>query len=196
MPGPLAPSIRSKIVRLLLMHERPEDIANGLYCGVSTVYEISQNIFIWGSPCKPCFRPRGAPFRIHRAAEKDLVSYLEEQPWVQQAEMAWFLWEEWGIMVHRSTVSRLLRRRKVNHKKGQRIGGDPRQSEELRSHWLAGMVDVLAEQLVYVDESMFNQMTGWRHRAYAPIGHPARYHADRTRGHSWSVLPAYTIDGK
>lgn len=49
------------------------------------------------------------------------------------------------------------------------------------------MLDVTAEQLVYVDESMFNQMTGWRHRAYAPIGDAARYHADRTRGRSWAA---------
>ena len=30
---------------------------------------------------------------------------------------------------------------------------------------------------------------------YAPIGEAGRYHADPTRGRSWSVLPAYTIDG-
>ena len=113
-----------------------------------------------------------------------------------QKEMAWFLWEEWGIFVDRSTISRLLKRIGWNPKQAERRGGDPRQSEELRSHWLAEMLDVTAEQLVYVDESMFNQMTGWRHRAYAPIGDAARYHADRTRGRSWSILPAYTIDGE
>ena len=31
--------------------------------------------------------------------------------------------------------------------------------------------------------------------AYAPIGHPARWPDDLTRGKTWSILPAYTIDG-
>ena len=62
-------------------------------------------------------------------------------------------------------------------------------------HWVAELLDVTAEQLVYIDETLFNESTGWRHRAYAPVGRPGRYHADRTRGYSWSVLPAYTIDG-
>ena len=49
--------------------------------------------------------------------------------------------------------------------------------------------------MVFVDETLFNKSTGWRHRAYAPISQPARYHVNLRRGHSWSVLPAYTVDG-
>ena len=48
---------------------------------------------------------------------------------------------------------------------------------------------------MYVDESLFNETTGWRHRSWAPIGHEGRYHASRRRGYSRSVLPAYTLDG-
>ena len=57
------------------------------------------------------------------------------------------------------------------------------------------MLRLTAEQLVFLDESLFNETTGWRHNAYAPVGQPARYYASRRRGHSWSVLPAYTVDG-
>ena len=56
------------------------------------------------------------------------------------------------------------------------------------------MHGLTAEQLIFVDETLFNASTGWRHRAWAPIRHPARYHADRSRGRSWSVLPTYTTD--
>jgi hypothetical protein len=31
--------------------------------------------------------------------------------------------------------------------------------------------------------------------AYAPIGQPARYSNDMTRGETWSILPAYTTEG-
>ncbi len=56
-------------------------------------------------------------------------------------------------------------------------------------------MQLTAEQLVFVDETLFNETTGWHQQAYAPVGEPARYQASRKRGHSWSVLPAYTIDG-
>ena len=48
--------------------------------------------------------------------------------------------------------------------------------------WVAKLFDVTAEQLIYIDESMFNEATGWRHRAYAPVEQPGRYHASRRRG--------------
>ena len=81
----------------------------------------------------------------------------------------------------------------MSGKKGQRLGS--RRNDELRLQWIADLLGLTAEQLVFVDETLFNESTGWRHRAYAPVGQPARYHADRTRGRSWSVLPAYTVDG-
>src|SRR3954465_5645385 len=52
-----------------------------------------------------------------------------------------------------------------------------------------------AEDLVFLDESIFNEKTGWRHHAYAPVGHPARYMQSVKRGDTWAILPAYTIDG-
>ncbi len=69
-----------------------------------------------------------------------------------------------------------------------------RQNDELRLNWVADLLQLTAEQLVFVDETLFNETTGWRHQAYAPVGEPARYQASRKREHSWSVLPAYTID--
>ena len=57
------------------------------------------------------------------------------------------------------------------------------------------MQDLTAEQLVFIDESLFKQQTGWRLMAYGPIGDPARYTNDTTRGNTWSILPAYTVDG-
>ena len=52
-----------------------------------------------------------------------------------------------------------------------------------------------AEQLVFIDESLFKLATMWRSIAYAPIGDPARYQADIRRGDTYSILPAYTTEG-
>ncbi len=193
MPGPLPASLRSRILRLLLLHWAPWAIAEEVHCCPATVYNIQENLFMYNSPFRPQFRPKGAPRKVFKAAENGLIAYLEEQPWAMQKEMVWYIWEEWGINVHRSTISRILKRRRWSNKKGQRVG--VRQNDELRLNWVADMLRLTAEQLVFVDESLFNETTGWRHQAYAPVGQPARYQASRTRGHCWSVLPAYTKDG-
>ena len=57
------------------------------------------------------------------------------------------------------------------------------------------MALLVAEQLVFVDESSFNRQTGWRLYAYRSIGEDGRYQASRDRGPSFSVLPAYTTEG-
>jgi hypothetical protein len=68
-------------------------------------------------------------------------------------------------------------------------------SLELRRAYLAEMAHIQAEQMVFLDESLFNEVTGWRLMAWASIGVEGRYLGDRTRGSTWSVLAAYSIIG-
>jgi len=165
----LPPYIRSRIVRLLLLHWRPDAIADEVHYCQRTVYYIQENLFMYGSPYRPQFRPKGGPRKLSATAEDSLIRYIEDQPWALQKEMVWFLWEEWGLYTHRSTISRTLKRRRLNQKNAQRVGH--RQNEELRLAWIADLLHVTAEQLVFIDETLFNESTGWRHRIYAPIGH-------------------------
>jgi hypothetical protein len=72
--------------------------------------------------------------------------------------MVLFLEEEWGIRASRSAVVRLLKRVRIGNKRGQRVGHT--QSQPLRVAWQAQMQDLTAEQLVFVDESLFKQQTG------------------------------------
>jgi hypothetical protein len=118
---------------------------------------------------------------------------VNENPWAYQDEMAEILSEEWDIQVSKPTVCRLLKEHRISHKKGQRIGDNQRQM--LRNAWIAMAADVTAEQLVFLDETLFKAQSCWRSMAYAPIGDPARWHDDIRRGDTWSVLPAYTVDG-
>ena len=106
--------------------------------------------------------------------------------------MVLFLVEEWGIQASQSAVVWLLKRARIGNKRGQRVGHT--QSQPLRVAWQAQMQDLTAEQLVFIDESLFKQQTAWRLMAYGPIGSPARYADDTARGNTWSILPAYTID--
>ncbi len=138
------------------------------------------------------FRPKEVPRKVFKAAENGLIAYLEEQPWVMQKEMVWYIWKKWDINVHQFTISRILKRRGWSNKKEQRVG--VRQNDELRLNWVADMLRLTAEQLVFVNESLFNEITGWRHQAYALVDQSARYQASGTREHCWSVLSIYTKD--
>ena len=60
--------------------------------------------------------------------------------------------------MHRSTISRILKKRRWSNKKGQRV--EVRQNDQLRLNWVADMLRLTAEQLVFVDESLFNETTG------------------------------------
>ncbi len=87
MPGPLPASLRSRILRLLLLHWAPWAIAEEVHCCPATVYNIQENLFMYNSPFRPQFRPKGAPRKVFKAAENGLIAYLEDQPWTMQKEM-------------------------------------------------------------------------------------------------------------
>ncbi len=192
MTGSLPAAIRSKILRLLLLHWRPKDIAEEVHCHFDIVYRIQKNLFMYDSSFRSQFRLKEASRKMHKTAENDLIVYLEEQSWIMQKEIIWYIWEKWGINVHQFTISRILKRRRWSNKKGQRVS--IRQNDELRLNWIADLLRLTAEQLVFVDETLFNETTRWRHQAYASVGESARYQASRAREHCWSVLSTYTID--
>lgn len=57
------------------------------------------------------------------------------------------------------------------------------------------MAELRADQLVCVDETFFNKRSGWKRAVYALIGYDGYYHHDVRIGKTWSILPAYTVDG-
>ena len=61
MTGQLAPALRSKILRLLLLHWTPFAIAEEVHCHRNTVYTMQENLFMYDSPFRPQLRPKGPP---------------------------------------------------------------------------------------------------------------------------------------
>lgn len=51
------------------------------------------------------------------------------------------------------------------------------------------------EDVVHLDELIFNKKTGWRHYGYALIGDEARYSEDVRRGRTWSICGVLAADG-
>lgn len=52
-----------------------------------------------------------------------------------------------------------------------------------------------ADELVFIDESIFCEKTGWRYCACGLIGEENGWIGDAQRRKSWSILPAYTLAG-
>ena len=183
---------RSKATRLLQTHWRPDQVAENAHIATSTAYRWERRLRMYGSVASPHSLRAGRPRSIHRAAVLGLLEHQRQEPWLYQDELAEYIEEEWGIAVSAPTICRILKREGISIKKSERMGP---QSEILRTSWRADMLQFTVNQLIFIDESLFKLQTGWRARAYAPIGHPARWCDDIRRGRTYAVLPAYTIDG-
>jgi transposase len=185
--------LRIRILRFLLLGWTPHAIAADCRVSLRTVQRFARNLLQYGSIRVPAIRKLGRPRRLTTADEDAVLEMLLSEGWRQQEEIVFWLWCERGVLVHRSTVSRMLKRRKWTQKELRRISLG--RSDELRQNWKEEMRQYAAEDLVFFDESIFNEKTGWRYRAYGPIGQDIRYPADVQRGRTWSICAAMTIDG-
>jgi transposase len=107
--------------------------------------------------------------------------------------MIHWLAEERGAAISQPMISKMLKRNKWTRKSIKLMSNN--QNKELRYSYLEDISIYSADQLVFIDESLFNEKTGWRTRGYAPIGSPLRYLANINRGQTYSILLALTIDG-
>jgi hypothetical protein len=104
-----------------------------------------------------------------------------------------WLENERGVVVNQSTISRLLKARDWSRKKIARISRT--RNKEARRLYKQYMSQFANEDVVHLDESIFNEKTGWRHYGYAPIGDEARYLEDVRRGKTWSIYGVLSVDG-
>lgn len=160
----------------------------------STVYKWQRNLIIHGTPVPHLNGPkRGRPPKLSEAEEDAVLEELLQRGWLYQDELISFVQEDLGISIHRSTISRLIKSRGWSWKKIQRLSLT--RSEEARALYKVEISRFPVEDLIFIDESIFNEKTGWRTRGYAPIGTEARYQADVKRGSTWSLLAALSIEG-
>ena len=69
-----------------------------------------------------------------------------------------------------------------------------RQNNELQLNWVVNLLQLTIEQLVFINETLFNETMKWHQQVYASIDESARYQVSKKREHFWSVLSAYTIN--
>ena len=92
------------------------------------------------------------------ADEDAMLQYLLTFGWRTQEELVYWLEQERDVEVSRSTISRTLKRRGRNQKELRRISMT--QSEALRHAFLQDMSNFEDRDLVFLDESIFNERDG------------------------------------
>ena len=188
-----SPATCRAFMRLWQEGVRIADIANSINISESIGYEWQANLRDHGSIRPESQAPAGRRYCLTVADEKAILDKLQKSCWMYLDELAEWLRLERDVDVSISTVSRLLKRNNWTRKTLQ-IGSN-QQNSVLRQDYFLEMRNYAADQLIFIDESIFNEKTGWRRRGRAPIGRPATVRGNINRGDTWSLLPAYTIDG-
>jgi transposase len=150
---------RSKILRHLLLGQEPHDVADTCNVALRTVYNYRTNLLLYGSTRGPCIRQLGRPRKLTVADEDAILDLLLREGWRERSEIAFWVWCERGILVSRWCIGRMLKRKKWTQKELQRVS--LARSGELRDAWREEMRIFAAEDIVFLDESIFNEKTGW-----------------------------------
>ncbi len=72
---------------------------------------------MYNSSFRSQFQLKDISWKIFKIIENDLIVYLENQSWVMQKKMIWYIWKKWNINMHQFMISRILKRRDWSIKK-------------------------------------------------------------------------------
>jgi hypothetical protein len=122
-----------------------------------------------------------------------MIQFLTLYPWAYQDEIQAHLLKIFDVHTTQSQISRALKHIEYTHKKLKHQAAQ--RNQILREGWQVKLVDFIAEQLVFIDESGANERTGDRRWGWAPKGEEAIKETILKRTKNWSILPAYSIDG-
>jgi transposase len=156
-------------------------------------FNWQRNLLDYGSIKRPCQVPLGRPHKLSIADEEALFKVLQTHGWMYLDEMQMYLVEERNVNITVSSISRLLKKNGWTKKKLYLASIN--RNEELREQYKHRMAAYHQDDLIFIDESIFNEKTGWRTKAWGPIGEPARYQSSISRGNTWSILPAMSRYG-
>ena len=122
-----------------------------------------------------------------------LCEHLLVKPWEYQDESALWLWEEFGVHITVSSVSRALDSIHWTKKTMRRIA--KQRNADLRDQYVYETLDICSHHLVFVDESGCDQRSGYRRTGWSPLGTTPVQTAEFRREQRYQILPAYTQDG-
>jgi transposase len=161
-------------------------------CSKRSIIAIRSNMRYFGSTKAP---PNGGgrPRSITPQILEVLCEHLLEKPGLYLEEMAVFLWDEFDVLVSPSSIRRALRSRNWSKKTARRVAME--RNPDLRDLYLYNLFDFRSYYLVYVNESGYDKLIGFRKTSWSPFSVAPIQIAKSHRGHRYQILPAYSQDG-
>ena len=141
---------------------KPDDIAKRQQVSQRTVYNLEKNWKLFGQPYPPSLSPIGRPRTLTEAQELAVLDFLTAEPTSLFEEVAWFLFDDYGVIVPDYTLSKLLKRRKWSQKVARKVA--TQRNAALRAEWQARRLYWSVDDLIFVDESIANERTSDRKR--------------------------------
>ena len=161
-------------------------------CSITTVGRVRNNLARFGTARSP--RGRGGSFPlITQSMGAALQQYLFENPDRYLEEMQAFVLREFDVVASAPTLSRTLARMRWTKKINRRRAKE--RSLLLRDFYMHKISHLRSWQLVFIDESGCDKLTGVRKTGWAPRGIAPIQVANFHRGKRYQILPAYTQDG-
>ncbi|KAN0070435.1 hypothetical protein V8E54_011304 [Elaphomyces granulatus] len=106
------------------------------------------------------------PRILNREHEEAIEDFLDEYPQAYLDEVTAFIYDEFRLNIHKSTLSRALSRIKLMYKRVEPVSGA--QDEDLRVSWMATISQYEAEHLVFLacNGRTPNRRWGWSPRGF------------------------------
>jgi transposase len=160
MPAPVPDHLRNMIQADMEAGYGNEAILAGGY-GVSrrTVERYRHSFNCYGLVSVPRDSNGGRPYILSDLYTQELLGFLAERPSAYLDEMAYFLMDEFDLVVSLPTIHRALKRSRWSRKVQRKIAAQ--RNAQLRSHWLLSVLPKYRpEQLIFLDESAACERTG------------------------------------
>jgi transposase len=159
----------------------------------SFVSELRKTYEVFGAVDRIRNTVRGPRRKINAYMEEGMLDYLSENPQSSLDNWREFLDDEYEVQVSRQTVSRCLSRLRITRKRIERVMTE--QDAVARNDYTARMCQYDANQVVFVDESAYNERTCESKYGWSAKGTPCRVRLPGRRSKRWSILPAISTEG-
>ena len=158
MPVPIAPEVRAMIRHEFELGHTNDEILPAYDISVSTLNRMRRNWKEFDLLYIPKEAPIGRPRSISEAHQEELLIYLDSRPIAYLDKMAWFLFNEFELIVDETTIWRCLHRLGWSRKNMRRIA--KQRNQDLRNRWMVRLTGWRASQLIFLDESAACERTG------------------------------------
>ena len=127
-------------------------LAGGYNVSLRTVQRMRHSFRRYGLVYVPPTDLGGRPPTLNDQHTAELLIYLEQRPSAYLDEMAYFLFDEYELLVDEATVYRALKRLGWSRKVNRKVAAQ--RNIHLRSRWLmTKLPQYRADQLIFLDES-------------------------------------------